>query len=312
MFLYQASITDTFVNISGLAQNTTYFWRVRARNAGGLSCWSSPWNFTSLLSLPVHVTLISPNAGATFIADRTTLLWHSAQFAVNSYWLKVGTDSLLNTLIVNDSTIADTSAAVDSLVVQQSYWWEVKAKNAKGWGAVSTRRKFSVIEQQSSQTIVTSHHALWNMISNPLFMGNDSVQSLFRTSLFSYAFTYVIRTGYAQRSILEPGQGYWLKYPAIATDTLTGIPMTVDSIVVSSGWNMVGSISDPVDTSQIISIPQGIILSQFFDYQLGYVAAQTIEPGKAYWIKVNEPGILILQSGTATKVKKAVKKSYER
>jgi hypothetical protein len=295
IFLYQSSITDTFVNINGLAQNTKYFWRVRARNSGGLSEWSSPWNFTSILLAPAQVLLISPASGATFAADSTKLRWYSAQAAVTSYWLKVGTDSLLNVLVENDSTLTDTTTVVDSLIVQQSYWWEVKAKNAKGWGPVSVRRKFSVVGAQNTQTIVATHQARWNMVSNPLTMQNDSIQALFATSLFPYAFTYVVGAGYAERFTLEPGKGYWMKYPSSGSDTLVGAPIEAESIAVSEGWNMIGSISTPIDTSQITSVPMGILSSHFFEYQSGYVATQIIEPGKAYWAKMDAPGILILQ-----------------
>jgi len=37
--------TDTSVTVSGLVRNTTYYWKVRAKNAGGVSDWSDVWNF---------------------------------------------------------------------------------------------------------------------------------------------------------------------------------------------------------------------------------------------------------------------------
>jgi hypothetical protein len=306
MFLYQSSITDTSLNVSGLAQDTKYFWRVRARNSGGLSDWSATWNFKSILLLPAQVLLVSPASGAIIEADSAALRWRNTQLAVTSYRLKVGLDSLLSVLIKDDSTLSDTSIVVDSLIAPQSYWWEVKAKNAKGWGPVSARRKFTVIKQQNIQTIVASHHPFWNMESNPLVLPDDSVQALFPASSFPYAFTYVVGVGYAQRSTLEPGKGYWMKYPSSLIDTLTGIPLTAESISVSAGWNMIGSISTPVDTAQVTSAPMGIISSRFFGYQSSYVAAPTIEPGQAYWVKVEAPGWLILQSTslkTGSKIK---------
>ncbi|MBM4176054.1 MAG: T9SS type A sorting domain-containing protein [Ignavibacteria bacterium] len=44
----QASIFDTFYNISGLLNNTTYFWKVNAMNAGGTSNYSTSFSFTTL------------------------------------------------------------------------------------------------------------------------------------------------------------------------------------------------------------------------------------------------------------------------
>ena len=43
----QSGITDTSYTVSGLLDNTTYFWRVNAMNSGGASNWSSIWTFTT-------------------------------------------------------------------------------------------------------------------------------------------------------------------------------------------------------------------------------------------------------------------------
>ena len=69
-----------------------------------------------------------------------------------------------------------------------------------------------------------------------------------------------------------------------------------DTIVVIEGWNLIGSISDPISVSSISSIPSGIITSQFFSYGGSYISADSIKPGKGYWVKVVESGQLILSS----------------
>jgi hypothetical protein len=77
---------------------------------------------------------------------------------------------------------------------------------------------------------------------------------------------------------------------------LFGYSVTVDTITVSNGWNMISSLSVPLPVNSITSIPSGIITSQFFNYTGSYENADTIYPGKAYWVKVSEPGSLILNS----------------
>ncbi len=72
--------------------------------------------------------------------------------------------------------------------------------------------------------------------------------------------------------------------------------MPTDSIPVGDGWNLVGALSTPIITSMIHSAPPGMITSQFFSYKGSYVASDTIEPGKGYWVKVNGNGTLILSS----------------
>jgi hypothetical protein len=55
----QAGITDTSYAVTGgLANNTTYQWRVNATNAGGTSRWSNVWSFKTV-TLPVSVERVS-------------------------------------------------------------------------------------------------------------------------------------------------------------------------------------------------------------------------------------------------------------
>jgi uncharacterized protein (TIGR02145 family) len=69
---------------------------------------------------------------------------------------------------------------------------------------------------------------------------------------------------------------------------------------VSNGWNMIGSISEPIPVSSIQSNPGGMITSEFFGFDNTYVSATTIEPGKAYWVKVNRNGSLILGASSSS------------
>jgi len=42
----QPGLTTVTPTLSGLTAGVKYFWRVSATNAGGVSAWSSTWNFT--------------------------------------------------------------------------------------------------------------------------------------------------------------------------------------------------------------------------------------------------------------------------
>jgi hypothetical protein len=68
---------------------------------------------------------------------------------------------------------------------------------------------------------------------------------------------------------------------------------------VAQGWNLIGSITVPVPVGSIGSVPGGIVTSQYFGYAGVYATRDTIEPGSGYWVKVNQPGKLILSSGSA-------------
>lgn len=134
----------------------------------------------------------------------------------------------------------------------------------------------------------------WNMISLPVSASDPRRTTLFpkaSSSAFAYAFSY------APVDSLRFGIGYWLKYPSDSSIVITGDPATVDSLPVNSGWNMIGSLSSPVPVNSITSIPSGMITSQFFGYSGFYNVTDTIFPGKAYWVKVDTAGKLILGSG---------------
>ena len=143
----------------------------------------------------------------------------------------------------------------------------------------------------------------WNIISNPVETTEDSVSQLYPTAAFSYAFAFDPVTGYESRSRMVPGAGYWEKFSAGATQNLSGTRRTLDSIAVQGGWNMIGSISDAVDTSAVASVPPGLRVSEWFGYQSGYDPAVQLLPGRGYWVKTSGAGTFVLAgSGKALKV----------
>jgi hypothetical protein len=130
----------------------------------------------------------------------------------------------------------------------------------------------------------------WNMLSNPIVASNDSVTQLYPGSAFGYAFSFTSAAGYQQSYRMEHGKGYWAKLVSGGTQTLLGPARTEDSVTVSAGWNMVGSISYPVDTAAVTSVPPGIRTSQWYGFGPGYSPSAEIAPGKAYWVKANAAG----------------------
>jgi Flp pilus assembly protein TadG len=139
----------------------------------------------------------------------------------------------------------------------------------------------------------------WNLVSLPVTnpLPGDSVRQIFPTSLNPYAFEFA--GGYTQRYRLANGKGYWAKFPAAATQNVTGTPRYIDSMSVNAGWNIVGSISNPVDTNTIISVPAGIRASNWFGYAGGYTPVTQIIPGKGYWVKASAAGRFVMANPLA-------------
>ncbi len=139
----------------------------------------------------------------------------------------------------------------------------------------------------------------WNMLSNPVTAASDSVLALFPTSSFNYGFAFIPASGYQQDYTFDNGTGYWAKFAAGTSQSISGSSITSDTIPVATGWNMIGSISSAVDTGDVVTSPSGIRASVYFGYSSGYVTATTIDPGQAYWVKSNAAGSFILTGGAA-------------
>jgi hypothetical protein len=147
--------------------------------------------------------------------------------------------------------------------------------------------------------VVVPLAAGWNLISNPVTnpVPGDSVRQLYPTSASAYVFAFDVVGGYTQQYRFVNGRGYWGKFPASASSTITGVPRTRDSVTVTAGWNIVGTITSPVDTTGIVSIPAGIRASSWFGYTGGYSPVVQLAPGLAYWVKANAPGKFVLANG---------------
>jgi hypothetical protein len=136
----------------------------------------------------------------------------------------------------------------------------------------------------------------WNIVSLPLAVADQRKTSVFPVSA-SNAFAYT-QLGYVRRDTLDYGLGYWLKFSAAQPLSVLGDPQNLDTIDVDAGWNLIGSISSPVDTGSVVQIPNGIVASQYYGYNgTMYTVPSTIDPFHGYWVKVNQPGKLVL-SGT--------------
>jgi hypothetical protein len=122
----------------------------------------------------------------------------------------------------------------------------------------------------------------WNLISVPR-SGCDSLKGIIFPNAISNAFSY--NNNYIIRDTLRTGIGYWLKFSAQETITITGLPDIGNMINVKKGWNIIGSIDREV------SIPvNSLIISNFFEYDNGYKVSTTLKPGKGYWVKINNDG----------------------
>lgn len=135
-------------------------------------------------------------------------------------------------------------------------------------------------------------NAGWNLLSIPLAEAVKAAETYLNATSAAYIFT----SGYNSVDSLIHGQGFWVKFTAEETLTLFGQGNFQDSIPVQPGWNIVGGLSAPIPVDSVTSDPVGIMATDFYYFNDGYLVADTLRPGLGYWVKTNQAGKIILRA----------------
>ena len=132
---------------------------------------------------------------------------------------------------------------------------------------------------------VITYEPGWNLISLPVVTEN----------VYSFPSLFAYDGGYVKVDSMSLGKGYWAK-PSRCADFI-GSELLVDTINVTAKWNIIGTLAVPLAASNVQSIPDGNIISSVYGYNgISYFEADTLYPGKGYWVKVREEGKIILNS----------------
>jgi hypothetical protein len=132
----------------------------------------------------------------------------------------------------------------------------------------------------------------WNMVAVPVTPSTFDANTLFPgKSGTMFAFNTTTQ-GYVSAPTLANGQGYWAKYTASGSNSISGSAVSGTTVTVAqAGWVLLGSMSNAVNVSALITVPAGAITGSIFRFNpttQGYTSTTVINPGEAVWAKVNQ------------------------
>jgi hypothetical protein len=237
-----STLADTSRRVSALTNGQTYYWRVRAKNSGGISPWSDIWSFR-----PDYPTTITLNDTVQFP------LYDAANNYTSTDWKMVGLPGASTTLIASrlqGSQKTDwqvytdngaTGTTKDYLVVYNGTSDFTFANGKAFWlirkGNWAINFSVDAAPLDDSAAVRIALHRRWNLITNPFdkTVQWSLVQSFNSRSTVGPIYAYKGASGFVTSSTLDPYVGYYYdntdssNYLSIPYGAVTGV-LKADSV----------------------------------------------------------------------------------
>ncbi len=150
-----------------------------------------------------------------------------------------------------------------------------------------------------SGTISVDHIPDWNLVGLPMEVTDPYYLMVYPDAIEGTLFSF--DGNYVQENDFITGTGYWLRFPDGGTTIISG--STIHSLIISmmNDWNLISGISSSVPATSIQD-PEGILLpGTLYEFDGSYIQAETLEPGKGYWIRSAGPGEIIISDDIRAK-----------
>ncbi len=154
LFGEENRLADTTYILSGMNGQTTYYWRVLAKNAGGTGNFTEAFSFYT--GFPVQAQLLYPEHKSSGIENTPTLFWKKQNEArTYNLQLAISNDFSPEKIVVDTSGLTDTSLTVGPLQAKKYHYWRVQAVNEYGHGLWSMSFRFKTSDLSGMDNRVT-------------------------------------------------------------------------------------------------------------------------------------------------------------
>lgn len=136
----------------------------------------------------------------------------------------------------------------------------------------------------------------WNLVGVPVESPGITFDQLFE-NITQEPFIFE-SNGYNFTSTFNMHTGYWAHLSNNETVHYSGTLLESVSIDLDEGWNLVSGPGYSVSVDNV-SDPQNIINSDWFGFNGSYSSAETVVPGKGYWVRASASGSITLDHQTS-------------
>lgn len=314
------ALTDNEFTVSGLQEETKYFWRVRASNSAGLSEWSPVWSFTTKekTNPPSAPILLGPENESVGLTGNTVFTWTNSEGA-EDYGIQISKDASFTLMQFEVSNIQAQSFETNSLDKGVTYYWRVFAGNEAGRSEFSETWKFETLGIPDIPVLESPSNGKKDLEVNPKLMwkiaaGADSYRlqvskskdfsqnivdnsNLLETSLtiqnLEEGITYYWRvraTNIAGNSAYSPTWEFSTEKPIkaptapILVSPTSGTILTIDNIALE--WKpVVDAERYQVQVSKFSNFSQSIVFNSN-SITTNTVALESLEPNQVYFWRV--------------------------
>ncbi|MEW5922969.1 MAG: hypothetical protein AB1746_03190 [Candidatus Zixiibacteriota bacterium] len=144
-FVYSGQVYDTFLTVSDLDLQTTYYWKMISQPYYGETEWTEVYSFTTHCPIAEAPELIAPDDASTGLNQPIRLDWGETRDAV-SYWLQIDDSPDFIEPVIEGKTSWD-DRTLSGLTPGATYYWRICVEiNQCGWSEWSPARSFTAGE----------------------------------------------------------------------------------------------------------------------------------------------------------------------
>lgn len=212
----ESGLSQTTFSISGLSDNTTYYWRLKSERIGSESDWSPARQFTVNLPPPTPLLISPANAIQNIDTLNVQFRWGPVLNA-SEYQFQLSLSATFES-IDTEAIVATTQFTVPKLRSDTNYYWRVRALNIGGESAWSGVRTLTTIPAPPAQVVLlTPANNQSDVLVSPTMTWRSSTNAdsyriqVSTTQSFSNIIANVVLTdtSYQVRDLLVNRTYYW-------------------------------------------------------------------------------------------------------